>query len=127
MGQLIAGPLCGQLLGDMGAEVIKIEPPGKGDPMRDWADAGLGLRRLSAVAGRIFEVISFEAVPRQGRVVDQAMAYRLRLREVELIRQIVSACACGAGEGNRTLVVSLGSFCSAIELHPHGASAFAMV
>jgi len=36
MGQLIAGPFCGQLLGDMGAEVAKIEPPGKGDPMRDW-------------------------------------------------------------------------------------------
>ncbi len=36
MGQLIAGPFCGQLLGDMGAQVIKIEPPGKGDPMRDW-------------------------------------------------------------------------------------------
>ena len=28
--------------------------------------------------------------------------------------------AAGAGEGNRTLVVSLGSFCSAIELHPRG-------
>ena len=27
MGQLIAGPFCGQLLGDMGAEVVKIEPP----------------------------------------------------------------------------------------------------
>ncbi len=36
MGQLIAGPFCGQLLGDFGAEVIKIEPPGKGDPMREW-------------------------------------------------------------------------------------------
>ena len=43
MGQLIAGPFCGQLLGDMGAEVIKIEPPGKGDPMRDW---GRGEYRL---------------------------------------------------------------------------------
>lgn len=36
MGQLLAGPFCGQLLGDFGAEVIKIEQPGTGDPMRQW-------------------------------------------------------------------------------------------
>jgi formyl-CoA transferase len=36
MGQLLAGPFCGQLLGDFGAEVIKLEAPGKGDPMRQW-------------------------------------------------------------------------------------------
>jgi len=36
MGQLLAGPFCGQLLGDMGADVIKVEQPGRGDPMRDW-------------------------------------------------------------------------------------------
>jgi len=36
MGTLLAGPFCGQLLGDMGAEVIKIEPPGQGDPLRVW-------------------------------------------------------------------------------------------
>ncbi len=36
MGQLLAGPFCGQLLGDMGADVIKVEPPGAGDPMRVW-------------------------------------------------------------------------------------------
>ena len=36
LGQLLAGPFCGQLLGDMGADVIKIEQPGSGDPMRDW-------------------------------------------------------------------------------------------
>ncbi len=36
MGTLLAGPFCGQLMGDFGAEVIKIEPPNQGDPMRVW-------------------------------------------------------------------------------------------
>jgi formyl-CoA transferase len=36
MGTLLAGPFCGQLMGDFGAEVIKVEAPGQGDPMRDW-------------------------------------------------------------------------------------------
>jgi crotonobetainyl-CoA:carnitine CoA-transferase CaiB-like acyl-CoA transferase len=42
MGQLIAGPFCGQLMADHGCEVIKIEPPmrpgdvAEGDPMRQW-------------------------------------------------------------------------------------------
>lgn len=36
LGQLIAGPFCGKTLGDFGAEVIKIEPPGTGDPLRKW-------------------------------------------------------------------------------------------
>jgi crotonobetainyl-CoA:carnitine CoA-transferase CaiB-like acyl-CoA transferase len=49
MGQLLAGPFCGQLLGDMGAEVIKVEPPGEGDPMRLW---GIGEEKVN------WEVIS---------------------------------------------------------------------
>jgi crotonobetainyl-CoA:carnitine CoA-transferase CaiB-like acyl-CoA transferase len=40
LGQLIAGPFCGQLFADMGADVIKVEPPGVGDPMRVWGREG---------------------------------------------------------------------------------------
>ena len=36
LGQLIAGPFATKLLGEFGAEVIKIEPPGTGDPLRKW-------------------------------------------------------------------------------------------
>jgi formyl-CoA transferase len=36
LGQLIAGPFCGKMLADFGAEIIKIEPPGLGDPLRKW-------------------------------------------------------------------------------------------
>ena len=36
LGSFIAGPFAGQLLGDYGADVIKVEPPEDGDPMRSW-------------------------------------------------------------------------------------------
>ncbi|MFO7910045.1 MAG: CoA transferase, partial [Halomonas sp.] len=36
LGQLIAGPFATKMLGEFGADVIKIEPPGSGDPLRKW-------------------------------------------------------------------------------------------
>ncbi|QFG20220.1 CaiB/BaiF CoA-transferase family protein [Actinomadura sp. WMMB 499] len=42
---LIAGPMVGSYLGELGAEVVKVEQPGAGDPLRTWGDAkdGIGL------------------------------------------------------------------------------------
>jgi formyl-CoA transferase len=46
MGQLLAGPFCGQLMADFGAEVIKIEQPKLGDPMREWGREKSGGKSL---------------------------------------------------------------------------------
>ncbi|KKW63690.1 CoA transferase [Mycolicibacterium elephantis] len=46
VGTLISGPFAGRLLGDMGAEVVKIEPPGAPDPLRTWGQAELDGHRF---------------------------------------------------------------------------------
>ena len=73
LGQLLAGPFCGQLLGDMGAEVIKVEPPGEGDPMRVW---GLGTDKVN------WEVISRNK---------KSVSANLRVPEgQELVRKLIA-------------------------------------
>jgi crotonobetainyl-CoA:carnitine CoA-transferase CaiB-like acyl-CoA transferase len=54
LGQVIGGPFGGQLLGDFGAEVVKIEPPGTGDVLRQWGktDGGGGDSLWWSVAAR---------------------------------------------------------------------------
>jgi crotonobetainyl-CoA:carnitine CoA-transferase CaiB-like acyl-CoA transferase len=66
LGQLIAGPFCGQLLGDLGAEVIKVEPPGVGDPMRSW---GQGLPVWWSVIGRNKKSVSLDLREPEGQAL----------------------------------------------------------
>ena len=66
LGQLIAGPFCGQLLADLGAEVIKIELPGRGDPMREW---GKGEPVWWPVIARNKKCITLDVRKEQGKAV----------------------------------------------------------
>lgn len=52
LGTLIAGPFCTRILGEFGAEVIKIEAPGEGDPLRSWRKLYQGTSLWWYVQGR---------------------------------------------------------------------------
>ena len=66
LGQLIAGPFCGQLLADLGAEVIKIELPGRGDPMRDW---GKGEPLWWPIVARNKKCVTLDIRTEQGKAI----------------------------------------------------------
>jgi formyl-CoA transferase len=70
MGTLLAGPFCGQLLGDLGAEIIKVEPPGQGDPMRVWGRQKQGESSLWwPVVGRNKKAITLDLRQAEGQQV----------------------------------------------------------
>jgi crotonobetainyl-CoA:carnitine CoA-transferase CaiB-like acyl-CoA transferase len=64
LGQLIAGPFCGQLLADHGAEVWKVEAPGQPDPMRVW---GQGKPVWFPVIGRNKRTVTLDLREASGR------------------------------------------------------------
>ena len=78
MGTLIAGPFCGQILGDFGADVVKIEDPKSGDPMRQWGRSlPKGLSPWWPVIGRNKRSLALDLRAPEGRkmagdLIDQA-------------------------------------------------------
>ena len=74
MGSLIAGPFCGQVLGDFGAEVIKLEDPGVGDPMRQWGRSKpKGLSPWWPVIGRNKKSVTVDLRTDEGRDIARAL------------------------------------------------------
>lgn len=74
LGTLLAGPFCGQLLGDMGAEVIKIEPPGQGDPMRAWGRQAAGEPSLWwPIVGRNKKAVTLDMRQPEGQALFKEM------------------------------------------------------
>jgi formyl-CoA transferase len=70
MGTLLAGPFCGQILGDMGAEIIKVEPPGQGDPMRVWGrEKALGKSLWWPVVARNKKAITLDMRQAEGQIL----------------------------------------------------------
>lgn len=75
MGQLIAGPFCGQLMADFGAEVIKLEPPGKGDPMREWGhEKPQGVSLWWSVIARGKKSVEIDARQPEGQALIRGLA-----------------------------------------------------
>ncbi|KIL60643.1 hypothetical protein M378DRAFT_83478 [Amanita muscaria Koide BX008] len=77
MGQLIAGPFAGQLLGQFGAEIIKIEPPGVGDPLRVWRELDVdGTSPWFRSIGRNKKSIAIDLRKPEGRGLAKRLAIK---------------------------------------------------
>lgn len=77
MGQLIAGPFCGQLLGDLGADVIKLEDPTNGDPMRQWGrERPQGQSLWWSVVGRNKRSVTCNLRTQEGQDIARRLAER---------------------------------------------------
>ena len=69
MGQLIAGPFCGSVLAGFGAEVIKIEKPKVGDPLRQWRKLHQGTSLWWLSMGRNKKSITLDVTQQKGQEI----------------------------------------------------------
>ena len=73
MGQLIAGPFAGKMLAEFGADVIKIEPPGAGDPLRKWRLLHEGTSVWWAVQSRNKKSVTLNLRSAEGQSVARSL------------------------------------------------------
>ena len=76
MGQLIAGPFAGCMLAYFGAEVVKIEPPRTGDPLRNWRVLKDGTSLWWRAMGRNKKCVTLNLRESRGRELARALALR---------------------------------------------------
>ena len=67
--RILAGPFCSMLLADMGAEVIKVEPPGEGDPVRRQGAIVEGLSWYFAQFNRNKKSITLDLYAEEGKAI----------------------------------------------------------
>jgi len=80
LGTLIAGPFCTRILGEFGAEVIKIEAPGEGDPLRSWRKLYQGTSLWWYVQGRNKQSVAINLKHPEGVVI-----VRKLVREADIV------------------------------------------
>jgi formyl-CoA transferase len=76
LGTLVAGPFCGKTLGDFGAEVIKVEPPGEGDPLRRWRRLRNGVSLWWQVQSRNKKSVTADLRKPEGQEIVRRLARR---------------------------------------------------
>ncbi|MCX7221058.1 MAG: CoA transferase, partial [Burkholderiales bacterium] len=74
LGTLIAGPFCSRMLGEFGAEVIKVESPDGGDPLRQWRVLKDGTSLWWSVQARNKKCITLNMKSRQGQAIARQLA-----------------------------------------------------
>ncbi|MFL6564702.1 MAG: CaiB/BaiF CoA transferase family protein [Burkholderiales bacterium] len=74
LGSLIAGPFCAKTLADFGAEVIKVEPPGDGDPLRRWRRMRNGVSLWWQVQSRNKKSITLDLRQAEGQAIARRLA-----------------------------------------------------
>ena len=79
LGSLIAGPFCAKTLGDFGAEVIKIEPPGEGDGLRKWRRMRNGTSLWWQVQSRNKKSVTCDLRRPEGQEIVRRLARRAHL------------------------------------------------